>query len=89
MDRKAIAFVATMVREAVLSLDSARLGLEWAATSEPDRELVRALRQATAEALVLATQAEKKAVRLDRVVSVQELAAAQVRASSQEAGDEE
>ena len=88
MDRKAIAFVASMVREAVLSLDSARQGLEWAATSEPDRELGRALRQATAEALQLALQAEKKAARLERVVSVQALAAAQVQASLQD-GDEE
>ena len=88
MDRKAIAFVASMVREAVLSLDSARLGLEWAATSEPDRELVRALRQATAEALGMALQAEKKVARLERVVSVQALAAAQVRASLKD-GDEE
>lgn len=88
MDRKAISFVASMVREAVLSLDSARLGLEWAATSEPDRELVRAVRQATAEALALAIQAEKKAARLERVCSVQALAAAQVQASLQD-GDEE
>lgn len=88
MDRKAIAFVASMVREAVLSLDSARLGLEWAATSEPDRELVRALRQATAEALGMALQAEKKVARLERVVSVQALAAAQVQASLKD-GDEE
>lgn len=89
MDRKAISFVASMVREAVLSLDSARLGLEWAATSEPDRELVRALRQAAAEALQLAIQAEKKAARLERVVSVQALATAQVQASLREAGDED
>lgn len=89
MDRKAIAFVVSMVQEAVASLDAARLGLEWAATSEPDRDLVRATRQATAEALQQAILAEKKAARLERVVLAQAMAAAQVRASSQEAGDEE
>lgn len=87
MDRRASAFVVSMVREAVQSLDSARLALEWAATSAEDQELARATRQAVAEALQLATVAQRRAVRLARVASVQAEAAAMAATQAALRGD--
>lgn len=87
MDRRASAFVVSMVREAVQSLESARLALDWASTSAEDQELARATRQAVAEALQLASVAQSRAVRLARVASVQAEAAATAVAQALLRGD--